>query len=95
MVAQYKSNVEASRDRLKAIVEYVMWRSRRVALEEVHGWGFDLLAEIENTNRLKVEAKKLAYPEDEEDSEGSSGFEGEKDPNGLGDEAGSGENQAS
>ncbi|XP_070015292.1 peroxisomal and mitochondrial division factor 1-like [Nicotiana sylvestris] len=91
MVAQYKSNVEAAQDRLKDIVEYVKWQSRREALEEVYARGFDLSAKIKNARKLEDEAKKFAYPEDEEDSEGSGGSVGREDPDGPDDEAGYGE----
>ncbi|XP_070037166.1 uncharacterized protein [Nicotiana tomentosiformis] len=94
MGAQYKADAEAAHDRLKDIVEYVKWQSRREAFEEVHTRGFDLSAEIESDKGLEAEAKKLAYPEEYEDSEGSSGSEGEEEPDGSNDEAGSGKDQA-
>nr|XP_009614531.1 uncharacterized protein LOC104107432 [Nicotiana tomentosiformis] len=95
MVAQYKADVEAAQERLKAIVEYVKWQSRREALDEVHARRFDLSAENDNVKRLEAEAKKLAYPEDEEDSECSDRSDNGEDYNGLSDEAGSDEDQAS
>ncbi|XP_070047492.1 uncharacterized protein [Nicotiana tomentosiformis] len=58
MVAQYKVDAGVAQERLKAIDEYVRWKSRRKALEKVHARGFDLSAEIENVKRLEVEAKK-------------------------------------
>ncbi|XP_070034984.1 uncharacterized protein [Nicotiana tomentosiformis] len=94
MVAQYKADAEAAQDRLKDIVKYGKWQSRREALEEVYALGFDLSAEVKTSKGLKAEAKKLVYPEDEEDSEGSDEFGGGEDSNSPGDEAGSGEDQA-
>nr|XP_018628969.1 uncharacterized protein LOC104104247 [Nicotiana tomentosiformis]XP_033514083.1 uncharacterized protein LOC104104247 [Nicotiana tomentosiformis]XP_033514084.1 uncharacterized protein LOC104104247 [Nicotiana tomentosiformis]XP_033514085.1 uncharacterized protein LOC104104247 [Nicotiana tomentosiformis] len=94
MVAQYRADAEAAQDRLKVTVEYMKWLSRREALEEAHARGFDLSAEIENAKRLEVEAKKLADPEGEEGSKGSGEPEDGEDPNGSGDEAGFGEDQA-
>nr|XP_016513761.1 PREDICTED: plasminogen-binding group A streptococcal M-like protein PAM [Nicotiana tabacum] len=70
MVAQYRADAEAAQDRLKDVVQYVKWQSRKEALEEVHARGFELSAEIESIKGLEAEAKKLAYPEDEGDSEG-------------------------
>nr|XP_009600602.1 uncharacterized protein LOC104096026 [Nicotiana tomentosiformis] len=95
MMARYKADVEAAQERLKAIVEYVKWQSRREALEEVHARGFNLSAKLENIKRLKAEDKELAYPKDEEDSEGSDGSEDGEDSDGPGDEASSSEDQAS
>lgn len=94
MVAQYKADVEAAQDRLKDIIEYVKWQSRREALEDVYSWGFNLSIEIENAKGFESEAKKFAYIEDEGDSEGSGGSRDREDPNCPGDEAGSGEDQA-
>lgn len=94
MVSQYKDNAKAAQDRLKDIVEYVKWQTRREALEEVHARDFDWSAEIESVKGLEAKAKKLAYPEDKEDSEGSDGYSGGKDLDGLGDEAGSDEDHA-
>ncbi|XP_070049618.1 uncharacterized protein [Nicotiana tomentosiformis] len=94
MVAQYKANVEAAQDQLKDTIEYVKWQSRREALGEIHARGFDLSTEVKNAKVFKVEAKKLAYPEDEEDSEGSDGSRGGEDSDGTGNEAGSGGDQA-
>ncbi|XP_070023110.1 uncharacterized protein [Nicotiana sylvestris] len=94
MVAQYTADVEASDARLKVTVEYVKRLSRREIVEEIHAWGFDLVAEIEEVNRLEVEAKKMDEPEDEEGFEGSDESEDGEDPNGSSDEAGSGEDQA-
>ncbi|XP_070045856.1 uncharacterized protein [Nicotiana tomentosiformis] len=94
LVAQYKDDAEAAQECLKAIVKYVRWQSRREAFEEVHARGFDLSAEIENVKRLEAEAKMLAYPEEEE-AEGSGESEDGEDPDGSGDEAGFGEDQAS
>ncbi|XP_009613564.1 uncharacterized protein [Nicotiana tomentosiformis] len=62
-------------------------------LEEVQAWGFDLSVEIKDTKVLEAEAKKLAYPE-EEDFEDSSGSEGGENLGNPGDEAGSGQDQA-
>ncbi|XP_070031943.1 uncharacterized protein [Nicotiana tomentosiformis] len=94
MVAQYRDDVEASEARLKTTAEYVRWLSRRETLEEIHARGFDLSAEIEEEKRLKVEAKKLAEPEDEEGYEGSDEPEDEEGPDNSSDEAGSGEDKA-
>nr|XP_016438348.1 PREDICTED: uncharacterized protein LOC107764302 [Nicotiana tabacum] len=91
MVAQYRDNIEAAEARLKVTVEHVKRLSRRETLKEIHARGFDLSAEIEESKRLEVEAKKLAEHEGEEGSEGS---EDGEDPDDSGDEAGSGEDQA-
>nr|XP_016449587.1 PREDICTED: ATP synthase subunit b-like [Nicotiana tabacum] len=56
MVAQYKADAEAAQERLKDIVKYVRWQSRREVLEEVHARGFYLSAEIVNFKRLEFEA---------------------------------------
>nr|XP_033508378.1 uncharacterized protein LOC104119895 [Nicotiana tomentosiformis] len=69
MVAQYKADAEAAQDRLKDIVEYEKWQSRREALEEIHARGFDLSAEIEIAKGLEAEVKKLANPEEEEEED--------------------------
>ncbi|XP_070055028.1 uncharacterized protein [Nicotiana tomentosiformis] len=94
MVAQYKDNAEASQDRLKDTIEYVKLQFRREALKEVHTQGFDLSTEVESAKGFEVKAKKLASPEDKENSEGSNGSRGGEDSNGAGDEAGSGGDQA-
>lgn len=65
MVSQYKADAQEVQDRMKDIVEQAKRQSRREALEEIHARGFDLSAEIESAKGLEVEAKKLAYPEDE------------------------------
>nr|XP_016483631.1 PREDICTED: spindle assembly abnormal protein 6 homolog [Nicotiana tabacum] len=94
MVAQYKVDAEVAQGHLKDIVEYMKWQSRREALEEVHDQGFDLSAEIESAKGLEAEAKKLAYSEDKEDSEGSSESGSGEDSDGPSDQAGSSGDQA-
>lgn len=77
---------------------YEKWQSRREALKEVHARGFDLSAEIKTAKRLEAEAeaKKLAYPEaeEEEDSKGSGWSGGWENLDGLGNEAAPGEAHA-
>ncbi|XP_070056513.1 uncharacterized protein [Nicotiana tomentosiformis] len=94
MVVQYKADAEVAQDQTKDIVEYAKRQSRREALGEIHARGFDLSAEIESAKGLEADAKKLAYHENEEGSDGLSGSEGGGDSEDLGDEAGSGEDQA-
>nr|XP_009761981.1 PREDICTED: interactor of constitutive active ROPs 3-like [Nicotiana sylvestris] len=87
-------NPQVAQDLLKDIVEYVKRQSHRKALEKVHARGSDLSAEIENSKKLEAEAKNLAFPEDEEGFEGYGESEKGENPDGLGDEVGSGEDQA-
>jgi len=68
IVDQYKADAEPAQDLVKNLIEHMKWQSRREALEEVHAQGFYLSVEIEDAKVLEVEARKLAYPE-EEDSE--------------------------
>ncbi|XP_009594091.1 uncharacterized protein [Nicotiana tomentosiformis] len=94
MVAQYIADAKTAQDRLKVIVEYMKWQSRREDLEKVHARGFELSVEIKNAKRLEAEVKKLADPGDEEGSEGSDESEGGEDSDGPGDKVSSGEDQA-
>ncbi|XP_019241073.1 PREDICTED: uncharacterized protein LOC109221071 [Nicotiana attenuata] len=91
-----KAVAEMTKDRFKDIVKYEKRQSRREDLEEVHAEGFDLSIEIQIAKRREAEDKKLAYLEDEEeeDSEGSGGSGGGEDPDGPGNEAAPGEDQA-
>ncbi|XP_070031721.1 intracellular protein transport protein USO1-like [Nicotiana tomentosiformis] len=84
MVVQYKVDAEATQDLVKNIVEHMKWQSRMEALEKVHVRGFDLSADIENAKVLEAEAKKLAYPDEEdfEDFEYLGESEGGEDPKG-------------
>ncbi|XP_070057000.1 uncharacterized protein [Nicotiana tomentosiformis] len=84
MVAQYKADAEAAEELVKNIVEHMKWQSQREALEKVHARGFDLSAKIENAKVLKAEARKLAYPEEEdsEECEDLGGSEGGENPEG-------------
>nr|XP_016435406.1 PREDICTED: myosin heavy chain, embryonic smooth muscle isoform-like [Nicotiana tabacum] len=68
MVAQYKADAEETQDQLKDITEYVRWQSQREALEEIHARGFDLSSEFKSAMGFEAKTKKLAYPEDKEDS---------------------------
>ncbi|XP_070011448.1 tropomyosin-like [Nicotiana sylvestris] len=93
IVAQYKANAKVAQDQSKNIVEHMKWQSRKQALEEVHARGFNLSVEIEDAKVLKADAKKLAYPE-EEDSECSIRSGGGEDLENPNDEAGSGQDRA-
>ncbi|XP_070046749.1 COP1-interactive protein 1-like [Nicotiana tomentosiformis] len=77
MVAVYRSDIEASQVRAKEVAkatqaranwvaEHAKCQSRRETLEEIHARGFDLTAEIENAKELEVEARVLAFPDDDE-----------------------------
>nr|XP_016435262.1 PREDICTED: tropomyosin-like [Nicotiana tabacum] len=90
MVARYKADAEAAQDLVKNVVEHMKLLSRREALEEVHAQGFDLSAKIENAKVLEAEARKLAYPE-EDDSEDSSRSKSGEDSGNPSDEVGSGQ----
>ncbi|XP_070048866.1 tropomyosin-like [Nicotiana tomentosiformis] len=91
MVAQDKDDVEVAEARLKTTAKYVRRLFRRETLEEIHSRGFNLSAEIDEAERLKVKAKKLAEPQGEKGSEGSEESEG---LDSSGDESGSGEDRA-
>ncbi|XP_019236075.1 PREDICTED: uncharacterized protein LOC109216382 [Nicotiana attenuata] len=80
MVAVYKADAEAAQVRAKDIIEHAKRQSRREALEKIHAQGFDLSHEIENAKGLKAEAEKLAYLEDDIDSEDLGESEGGGDP---------------
>ncbi|XP_070057357.1 uncharacterized protein [Nicotiana tomentosiformis] len=82
MVAVYKADVEEAQVRAKDIIEHAKRQSRRETLEEIHAWGFDLSTEIESAKELEVEAKKLAYPKDDKESEDSGESKGGGDPEG-------------
>ncbi|XP_070020854.1 uncharacterized protein [Nicotiana sylvestris] len=82
MVDVYKVNAEVAQVRAKDIVEHAKWQSRREALEDIHARGFDLSIEIESAKELEAIAKKLAYPEDDEESEDLGESEGGGDPDG-------------
>ncbi|XP_070003174.1 uncharacterized protein [Nicotiana sylvestris] len=79
-VAQYKVDVEAIQVLAKRMADHAKWQARREALEEVHAWGFDILAELENAKAEEARSQKLAFSE--EDSESLSESEGGEDPEG-------------
>lgn len=83
MVAIYKVDAEVAQVLAKVLIEFTKCQSQREALEEIHARSFDLSAEIKSTKELEAEAKKLAYPEDDDDSEGLSEFEGGGDSEGY------------
>ncbi|XP_070004419.1 uncharacterized protein [Nicotiana sylvestris] len=66
-----KEVFEAAQVQAEGVVEHAKCQSRRETLEEIHARGFDLTTEIENAKELEVEARKLAYPDDDDDESGS------------------------
>uniref|UniRef100_A0A1S3ZAU6 Myosin heavy chain, embryonic smooth muscle isoform-like n=1 Tax=Nicotiana tabacum TaxID=4097 RepID=A0A1S3ZAU6_TOBAC len=92
-----KSVVEETKaDVDEMVAQYKADGEAAQAFEEVHARSFDLSAEDESAKGFEAEAKKLAYPKDEEDSEGSDESRGgeDSDGDGDGDEAGSSGDQA-
>ncbi|XP_070035056.1 uncharacterized protein [Nicotiana tomentosiformis] len=92
-----KSVVEETKaDVDEMVAQYKADGEAAQAFEEVHARSFDLSAEDESAKGFEAEAKKLAYPKDEEDSEGSDECRGgeDSDGDGDGDEAGSSADQA-
>ncbi|XP_019256719.1 PREDICTED: uncharacterized protein LOC109235182 [Nicotiana attenuata] len=76
VVAVYKADAEGAQARAKDIFEYAKRQSRRETLEEIHAHGFDLSTEIENAKELEDEARRLACPQDDDDSKGLCEAEG-------------------
>ncbi|XP_070037103.1 uncharacterized protein [Nicotiana tomentosiformis] len=53
MLAQYKNNVEVAEARIITKDEHLKWLLWRKTLEEIHAWGFDLVAEIKEAKRSR------------------------------------------
>nr|XP_016445726.1 PREDICTED: uncharacterized protein LOC107770911 [Nicotiana tabacum] len=77
-----KEVVEAAQAQANWVVDHAKCQSRRETLEEIHARGFDLTAEIEKAKELEVEARVLAFPDDDDTrsvsgSKSEGGLEGE------------------
>ncbi|XP_019253718.1 PREDICTED: uncharacterized protein LOC109232411 [Nicotiana attenuata] len=104
-VAVYRADAEAAQLRAKEVTEVAQVRANWVAkhakchlssetLKEIHTRGFDLSTEIENARKLETEAKKLAYPDDDDESESLSESKSAKDSEGRDATLGDGDDQA-